>query len=344
MAEPQESNNAIRAMSLLLALERQIRNSQDHQQLALLAVNESRRAVPYRQAVLFSRRVGAVFQCIAFSSVPTPDPHAPMNVWLNRVVQYLLKTRDPGCGQPFQASDLPPELATSWPEWLAEQAFWQPLANPSGEAPVAGLWLTRSKTWSDGEQEVLAHLCHAYGYAWQRLAFTKSPLAHFLQSPASSWRKRFLSGLLLIAILTLPVRLSVLAPASIVPETPLVVAPPLEGVVKNFFVSPNQTVTAGQPLFSLDETTLESRFEVAKKSYKVVQADFLRATRKGFSNESSKAEARLLEARLAIEEAEIRYAGEQLSRITVRAPRGGIAVFGDANDWLGKPVRVGEKI
>ncbi len=338
------NGHTARAMSLLLALERRIRNCRDHQQLALLAVNECRQLVPYRQATLFSRRGTGAFQETAFSSVPAPDRHAPMTVWLRRAVRHLLKNHDPGQPHAFQASDLPPELAGDWPEWLAAEAFWQPLTQPGGQPPLAGLWLTRVKPWSDGERQVLDHLGHALGHAWHRLALANRPLARLLRPPATGWWRRILTGLLLMVILALPVRLSVLAPASIVPETPLVVAPPLEGVIKEFFVTPNQTVNAGQPLFSLDETTLESRFEVAKKSYEVVRADFLRATRKGFSKEASKAEARLLEARLAIEKAEVRYAGEQLSRITVRAPRAGIAVFGDANDWLGKPVRVGEKI
>ena len=33
-----------------------------------------------------------------------------------------------------------------------------------------------------------------------------------------------------------------------------------------------------------------------------------------------------------------------LARIDIKAPHAGIAVFSDVNDWIGKPVTVGERI
>ena len=52
----------------------------------------------------------------------------------------------------------------------------------------------------------------------------------------------------------------------------------------------------------------------------------------------------LLKAVAAQKAEEVNYARDLLQRIQVRAPRDGIAVFSDENDWLGKPVSVGERI
>lgn len=42
--------------------------------------------------------------------------------------------------------------------------------------------------------------------------------------------------------------------------------------------------------------------------------------------------------------AEVAYVKELLSRVEIRAPRAGIAIFDDVNDWIGKPVSIGERI
>jgi len=47
---------------------------------------------------------------------------------------------------------------------------------------------------------------------------------------------------------------------------------------------------------------------------------------------------------VALRKAEMDYQKALLDRIQVRAPRAGIAVFADRNDWIGRPVDIGQKI
>ncbi|EPN71275.1 hypothetical protein A235_02736, partial [Pseudomonas syringae pv. actinidiae ICMP 19079] len=49
-------------------------------------------------------------------------------------------------------------------------------------------------------------------------------------------------------------------------------------------------------------------------------------------------------ARVEQKRAERDYARELLKRSEVRAERDGIAVFADAQRWLGKPVQTGERL
>jgi multidrug resistance efflux pump len=103
-------------------------------------------------------------------------------------------------------------------------------------------------------------------------------------------------------------------------------------------------VTEGQKLFSLDDSSLASRHEVAEKSLAVAEADYLRATQKAFTDAASKAEMAMRRALVDQKRAELAYTESLLERVDVRAPRDGIVVFSDANDWLGKPVAVGERV
>ena len=77
----------------------------------------------------------------------------------------------------------------------------------------------------------------------------------------------------IVVFLLLPIRQTALAPAEVIALDAATVASPLDGVIKTIHVRPNQPVKAGQLLFSLDETTLRNRLEVAQKSVAVADAE-----------------------------------------------------------------------
>lgn len=95
---------------------------------------------------------------------------------------------------------------------------------------------------------------------------------------------------------------------------------------------------------SLDDTTFVNRIDVARKSVAVADAELLAATQKAFDNQQSKGDVALLTGRAQERRAELRALQQQYARIEVRAPRDGVAVFVDTNDWIGKPVVTGERI
>ena len=135
-----------------------------------------------------------------------------------------------------------------------------------------------------------------------------------------------------------------LAPAEVVSLDAVVIASPLDGVVHAFHVRPNQSVERGQPLLSLDDTTLRSRLEVAQQGVAVADAELASASQRAFDDAPSKADLAVLTARAQERRAELAAIQEQLGRIEVTAPRQGVAVFADPNDWIGKPVVTGERI
>lgn len=100
-----------------------------------------------------------------------------------------------------------------------------------------------------------------------------------------------------LSLFLIPVRQTSLAPAEVIALDAEAVAAPIDGVVKTIHVRPNQAVQVGQPLFSLDDTTLRNRLEVAQKSVAVADAELQAATQKAFDSFQSKGDLSLLRGR-----------------------------------------------
>ena len=214
-------------------------------------------------------------------------------------------------------------LAHDWrPLWLA----------------VGGLWLARDTPFSEAEQSLLRQLADTYAHAWLAL------------QPHKPWRMRWpRKKLLAVAaalslLLLIPVRQSVLAPAEVVPLGGQVVAAPLDGVIAEFLVKPNQTVKTGDVLVRFESTTLKAQADVAERALGVADAELKSNSQRSFADAESSAKVDLLAARVEQKRAERDYARELLKRSEVRAERDGIAVFADAERLTGKPVQTGERL
>jgi multidrug resistance efflux pump len=142
----------------------------------------------------------------------------------------------------------------------------------------------------------------------------------------------------------IPVRLSALAPAEITPLSPIPITSPLDGVVREIVVKPNQIVKADEVLVLLDDTALRSRLELASRSLDIARADLQRATFKSFTDEASRFELQVLNARVQEKVAELAFLGELLAKSKLTAPQGGVAIFSSPEDWRGRPVQVGERV
>ncbi|MNR52797.1 HlyD family secretion protein [compost metagenome] len=78
----------------------------------------------------------------------------------------------------------------------------------------------------------------------------------------------------------------------------MIISSPIDGVIQSMHVRPNQPVEKGTPLFSLDETTLNSRADVLSKEVAVADAELMAASQRAFDNSQSKSELTLLNGRV----------------------------------------------
>ncbi|MFR0690598.1 efflux RND transporter periplasmic adaptor subunit [Enterobacterales bacterium AE_CKDN230030158-1A_HGKHYDSX7] len=323
---------AERVFAQFLALERQARAAQTVEQLAYHIVNDGQSLFGYRHAALL---IASKVQ--ALTGISVVEPNAPFVAFVEQACAQLQKQQALAKPQRVDFQTLGAQQQADWQALSVGEVFWLPLVDRQG-APFGGLWLAREQPWNDAEQALLVQLGDAYAHAWQAL------------QPRKPWRlrwprRRLLAiGAALLVLLLLPVRQSVLAPAEVVPLDGQVISAPLDGVIQQVLVKPNQTVKAGELLVRFDATTLQAQADVAERSLGVAEAELKANSQRAFSDAESGAKVDLLAARVEQKRAERDYARDLLARAEVRAPRDGIAVFADAERWTGKPVQTGERL
>ncbi|WP_017708716.1 efflux RND transporter periplasmic adaptor subunit [Pseudomonas syringae] len=321
-----------RVFAQFLDLERLTRAARTTEQLAYSLVNDSQSLFGYRHAALvIAGKVRSV------TGVSVIEPNAPFVAFVEHAVGQLLKLDLIKPARVVHMDSLSASVRDDWNSLSAPHVFWLPLQDRKGEV-FGGLWLARDTPWSPAEQVLLAQLGDTCSHAWLAL------------QPGKPWRLRFnrkrqaLLVILALSCLLIPVRQSVLAPAEVVPLGGRVVAAPLDGVVAEFLVKPNQAVKTGDLLLRFENTTLKAQADVAERALGVAEAELKANSQRSFADAESSSRIDLLAARVEQKRAERDYARELLKRSEVRAERDGIAVFADAQRWLGKPVQTGERL
>lgn len=328
---------------MLLSLYQRALEAVDETELLFLLANEPWHLVPYKQAAVFVRDRLGKLQLKAVSGLVATLEETPYTVWLDQVAKTLLAISDEGrSAVAFSAHDLPENLQEGWAEWWPAHAFFCPMI--VGEKRVGAVIYVRDETWDEPAQNLLSLAHKQFAHCLNSLKSKRPTLQDWWETIKKKPQRLKRIGIGLAVLLLFPVRLTVLAPAEIIALKAEAVSAPTDGVVKTFHVQPNQPVTVGQPLFSLDDTTLRNRYEIAQKSLAVARAEALAANQKAFDSLQSKSELGTLLGRVREKEAEVRYLEEMLGRIDVVAAQDGVFIYGDPNDWLGKPVSTGERI
>ena len=329
-------NQQLLRLTLLLQLERRARQAPG-KELPYVLVNETAELIPYRQAVLWrmdKSRIEAV------SGVAKPEINSPYALWLKSALQHIAPTENALQIKPFMAKDLSEELAKDWAEWVPEHGLWIPL--PGSYGNKYALILFREGHWNEAEMHMLSYLAEAYGHAFS-LVEAASPVAPW-HDRIRDRKTQLIIGSILLLALFFPVRQYVLAEAEVTPQHPKLVRAPLEGIVETFYVKPNEAVKVGQKLFSLDKTELHSRLEVAKEKRDSAQTDYMQTTQEAMLDPTVKFKLAGLKSKWQQEAEEVEYVRTLLQRCDVLATLPGVTVFDDPNDWLGRPVKQGEKI
>jgi multidrug efflux pump subunit AcrA (membrane-fusion protein) len=325
----------------LLEFERHLRACKSAREIFFVAVNEPVRILRYDQAVLWQRDPLAQIVVASVSGLADVDANVPYIQWMSRLFKHLASIDSPL----VFATDvgvLPEDLAEGASEWCPEHLLHCSLASPAGQR-FAGLLFSRAEPFSEQEIAIAEWMAGAVAFAlwaWYKQEFRLPNLVRGLRTRKAA----LITGGVVLVLAIVPVRLSALAPAEITPSRPIPVTSPVDGVVKQVAVSPNQAVKKGDLLVILDDTTTRNRLEVANKALDTSRAELQRAINKAFSDEASKAEVQLLDARSKEKVAEVSYLSELSQKLRLVAPQDGIAIFTDVDSWTGRPVQTGEKI
>jgi hypothetical protein len=335
-------NYQLLRLGAVLELERRARAAA-REELDFLIVNETAGVVPYQQAALWRADPNEA-QRLVLSGVASAERGGPYYLWLERVFAALTVDRPgstPADGpRAIVPSDLPEPLASEWPEWFPAQALLCPL-NWRDVSP-GYLLLGRADAWTDSDRQLLDALTGTF--AQSMLLHRQARKPSVVQQLAGRKRALTITAVVLLAIALFPVRESVLAPAEVVPVDPAPVRAPFDGVVGALRVEPNQAVRAGQPLVSFDETQLQTRYEVAKKTLDMAREEYADTSQQAMSDDRAKARLAMLASKVDQDQAELAYDDDMLRRAQIASPVDGIAIFDDSSEWIGKPVVLGERI
>lgn len=368
-------------LATLLQLEKRARACTTAQALAYLMVNDTHALTPYRQAALWTTGAGGDGAVTALSGLAVPDANAPYTAWLARLLARRAKDGATGAFQPqaeereMWAEHLPAyglllrlpldEAGLSAGDATkpagAKQvgpthAKAKHAGAPHSSAPRADgrpahalLVLWRDTPWQGADIAVLALLSDAYAHAWRaltparrgrRAASLWTRLRHGERRAKWGWAL----GLSIVALMFVPVRQSVLAPAEVVARAPTAVRAPMQGVVDRIAVAPNQPVEQGQLLAALDVRDLEGRLESARQTLAVADAELRQNQQLALVDDRSKATLALALAKREQAASDVDFYTRAVTRAQLRAERAGIALFDDPADWIGKPVALGERI
>jgi biotin carboxyl carrier protein len=297
-------------------------------------VNQSLQAIRYSQAVLWSAAAGRV---IAVSGVPAVEQSSPYVKWLN-----ALLPRWNGIDGPLQvtAHDAGAQ-ETDWADWFPAYALVLPMRRPDSK-PGHLLLLAQEGPWDDRDVQIGAMLARSYGAALN-LSSWRRPRS--LRSHVSL--RRTLIGCAAVAVCAagaIPIRSNVLAPADVVPEHPVIIRAPYQGVVSSVGVSFNATVKTGDVLVTMDSRQAVSQRDEARKAAEAARLEMDEASQAAMADPKARAQVDVLRARLGEQEADLAYRETLVDRSEVRSPASGVAVIGDPLEWGGKPVEAGERI
>lgn len=324
----------------LLNFERRIQTAKSDREIVFRAVNDASQAMRYDQAILWRQDVFSRPAVAAASGLAEVTGDSPFQQWVVELVQAIVP--DPfEKTQTRSAEELPDAVLADGEDWCPAHLLHLPLRGPDGTA-LGGMLFFRAQPFSDAEAAIAEWVAASTGFGlW---AWRSERRGFRLLRRRATWRTLGFTLAIVALLGFVPVRLSVLAPAEITPVRPIPVTSPLDGVVREIVVQANQTVKADERLVVLDDTSLRNRLELASRAFDISRADLQRATFKSFTDDASRLELQVLNARVQEKQAEVAHLTELLKKTVLVAPQGGIAIFSSQEDWRGRPVQVGERV
>ena len=141
-----------------------------------------------------------------------------------------------------------------------------------------------------------------------------------------------------------PIPLTVLAPVEVAARDAFMIAAPIEGVIEEVHVSPNTHVKKGELLLSYNALDFKNRSELAIRNMAIASARYKRASQSSFGGGDGRRELAITKTEYELAAEEKSFAEAQLELVEIKSPRDGVILFSSKDDWVGRPVAIGERI
>lgn len=328
----------------LLQLEHNCRSSENIKELYYQIVNQTRTVVNYSQGVLLTTDLTGKYKVVSISDISVVDSTSPYVQWIESVVENLnKKEKSKEIFIVDNKNDLSEINFKSINEFSPPNILFVPLKNIKENIETDYIFLlSKEEFWQEKELEIFKHLSSSLSYFL--FAMRKTGFLDSLKKISFKNKYFKITMILLIILMFLPVRLSVLAPLEVEAKNPYVVTSPINGVIEEVKVYPNQKVEKNELIIKFDDIDFTNNLNVAKRTLDVANAELFTASQSSFFDPKQKSQISQLESQVRLKEAEVNFSQEQLNKTKIFAKEEGIAVINNPNDWKGKPVSTGEKI
>jgi hypothetical protein len=308
--------------------------------LQFVAVNRSYEQVQYDQAVWLSVEKNHP-KVEAMSNVALLDKRTALVTWIERMATMAMQRDTANTVSRLRVQNFDGEISKQWQEHGWGQALWVPMFYPEGELRGVLILQRQSPDFQKRDIALMERLATAYAQQSVLLTGGRKPSRKLLPST-----RNIIIGLMVFAVaaMFIPVRQSALAPMEIRPKNPVVVSSPLNAAIDEIFVEPNTRVNTGQLLLKFNDTEIRSDFEHSEKSLAVTRERLRTAIQGSFQDEQTKVELRLIRAQLEKDKVVRDFKKKLFDYVELTAPTEGLLLYSGKNDWVGKPVSIGERI
>ncbi len=327
------------AAAQLLNMEREARQSGSEAELRYLIVNSTRGIISYRQAFLLLKKGKKKYVTKAVSSLSAVDRNSTFIRWIEGNVENSVRNNGDESVALVTIDQKSGNQGAESKVYPFGHFVLIPMRMRDGTV-FAQLVLSKESAWTENDISAACRLVETYSHAWQALT---GP-GQLKKRMRSKTLTAILLGVAIVALGFLPIPLTVLAPAEVTAADPVVITAPMDAVVEKVEVRPNAIVNKGDLLFRFNDTDLRNRFDVAGQSVQVAEARYIQAQRNSFTDPAAKRDLAIALSELKLKAAEYDYAKDLLALTEVRAPKDGLIIFADKDEFTGKPVSTGERI
>ena len=331
-------------ISKLLQLEYNCRNCESLKELYYQIVNETRSLVPYNQAILLTIDITGKYKVVAISDISAIDSTSPFVQWIENIIIDLdSNEKAKNIFVVETKTDIKEINLKSMHEYSPSNLVYLPLKSMKDYTEINYvLLLFKEEEWIENDILMLKHLSSSLSYFL--FAMRSCGISQTLKK--ISFKNKYFKYVLIfvIALMFLPVRLSVLAPLEVEAKNPYVVTSPLNAVIEEVKIFPNEKIEKNQLLVKFDDVDFNNNYLVAKRTLDVANAQLHTVQQGSFFDATQKSQISQLESQVKLKEAELNFALDQLNKTKINALEDGIAIINNPNDWKGKPVSTGERI
>lgn len=312
--------------------------------LLFLITNDTLHLLPYDRACLFDLS-GAQPKLVSISGQSEVSDTAPLVLQFEALAQAISTVPEPLA---LLEEHFPLSERERWRDLQKQNpaaVYWLPIYYD--KKIILGLWLEQwgrhafQMPITPLEPLLKDFLLPAYGIAWTRVAPRLSLKGAIAKNPKRAY---LFSLALLAALFFIHLPLRIVAPCELISSNPYPIRAPLDGVIREIVVKTGQRVKTKDLLIQYESQAQLASLHSAEKQLLAKRLEVQRAAVLGSDDEQLKNELGILEAQKQKEEASLDFVRYEAGRLNVESPTDGIVVIDTPWDWIGRPVKAGEKI